>query len=172
MPDLTLFRWYQCQSWAEGSSHGGPPNFDAEITPGGRHTVFDRVIPAESAGGDIEYRKIYIRNESSEDWLVRLWISQQTPFAEDEIAVALAASDDDTQLEAQNYAYLQPSSYDESTLEFTLAAGSWQGIWLRRTVTARAHRLQLRLGLRSTGRGRASYLATANGYRGRDRPAC
>jgi len=142
MPDLTLFHWYQCQSWAEGSSHGGPPNFDAEITSGGKHTVFDRVIPAESAGGDIEFRKIYIRNESSEDWLVRLWISQQTPFADDEIAVALAVSDDDTQLEAQNYTYVQPLSYSESALEFTLAAGGWQGIWLRRTVTATSERMR------------------------------
>ena len=136
--DPDLIKWYRCQTWEEGSTHGGDIDLNSEITTATDKNVFDDVEDAERQAGDTEYRKIYIRNENAETWPgVKLWIKTNTPAANDSIAIALAVTNDDTQQDAEGYTFYTPTSKDDAdVLDIgDLAQNEYKGIWIKRVVS-------------------------------------
>jgi hypothetical protein len=137
-----IFNFYQCSSWGEGVSHGGDINPDAPITSGIDQNVFDDVTPAERLTGDVEYRKIYVRNESIGPegyWQnVKVWIQMNTPAAGDTIWITAQGTNSDTQADAVGYTYYQPDSKLHANVQDigTLAPGDYHHIWMRRVVSA------------------------------------
>src|SRR5262245_4328854 len=79
---------------------GGAANSDPNAALGGAPsstqagaTLFDDVTGAESAAGDTEYRGVYVKNNhGSLTWQqVKVWISADTPSADTDADIALAA---------------------------------------------------------------------------------
>jgi hypothetical protein len=87
---------------------GGSSNSDPNASLGGAKstttdaasTIFDDVSGAESAAGDTEYRGLCLSNEhGSLTWQsVKIWISTDTPSADTDADVALAAEAVNTQM--------------------------------------------------------------------------
>lgn len=83
----SLLKIFQCATWAEGASHGGDISA-VEITSGLANNIFDDISDAERVAGDIDYRKIYVKNTNADTWAaVRLWISLFTESEDDEISI-------------------------------------------------------------------------------------
>jgi len=104
--------------------------------------VFDDVTPAERASGDTEYRKIYVKNESSGQggwWQnVKVWIQENTPAAGDTIWITTEGTNSDTQATAAGYTYYQPDSRLHADVQDigTLAPGAYHHVWIKRVVSA------------------------------------
>lgn len=137
--DSALIKYYRCVTWAEGDSHGGDIDLTSEIT-GGDLSVFDDVTDAERVAGDVEYRKVYVRNENADTWAAILaWIETQTPAANSVIAInADDATTGDTQATAKLYTYYEPDSKEHANVQTIgdLAQNAYHAIWIRRTITA------------------------------------
>lgn len=146
--DPNLIKFFQCQTWAEGDTHGGPPSTN-QITTGQLENVFDHVQPDEKPS--TEYRKVWVKNENVDDWLsVVAWISQLTAWNEDEFDINVdQATWTDTQADAVSYTYYRPTARDHvdaNKLNVYDASGVLQNstgdigqneyapIWIRRTV--------------------------------------
>ena len=83
----SLIKFYQCAVWTEGVAHGGAIGA-VEIASGALNNIFDDISDAERVAGDVDYRKIYVKNTNAETWAaVRAWISQFTDSEDDEIAI-------------------------------------------------------------------------------------
>lgn len=111
MLDLANIKRYQCENWPEGPTHGGGRG-TTEIIDATLENIFDHIQPEEAQAGDTEYRKIYIRNQNADTWPdVKVWISQFTPWTEDEIWINVGdATWTDTQADAFSYTFYQPDS--------------------------------------------------------------
>lgn len=85
MNDITVYR---ASSWGEGNGHGGNIG-SVKITSNTDQNIFDDVSDAERVAGDIEYRKIYIRNgKAATAWDdVRCWLSLNSTAANDDIFI-------------------------------------------------------------------------------------
>lgn len=142
LPLEASIRFYRCASWGEGDTHGGDIDLQHEIISGVDPGVFDDITNAERVGGDVEYRKIYVKNENigeGSSWEdIRIWIASFTPAENDEIWITTQGTDSDTQVVAKNYAYYQPDSnvHQDAQDIGTLAAGEYQHIWIKRQVVA------------------------------------
>jgi hypothetical protein len=141
---------------------GGVGNVDPNASLGGvmsttaivdatNDNLFDDVSGAESAAGDIEYRGFAVRNNHGSLTLQGsvIYISSLTSSADTEFDLAVAA-------EAMNVtmATIANESTAPATVSFTrpttfagglqlngatgLTAGSFRGVWIRRTVGAAA----------------------------------
>jgi hypothetical protein len=89
MPTLTAsgITIYKCATWTEGATHGGNIS-TAVITSSTDQNIFDDVTNSERVAGDIEYRKIYIRNGNATEWSdVICWIPNNTQALNDEIYI-------------------------------------------------------------------------------------
>jgi hypothetical protein len=137
--ELALLKFFQCLTWAEGDSHGGDIDLASEITSGQDQNIFDDVSNDERAAGDVEYRKIYIRNENADTWqAVKAWIAQFTPAANDEIEIKLGTPGGVQNVEGVAAGYVSPDTKEHAD---ALAIGDleeneYQAIWIKRTVTA------------------------------------
>ena len=137
--DPNNIKWYRCSTWAEGPTHGGDIDLNAEITTATDQNIFDDVTDNERESGDIEYRKIYIRNENAETYSnVKLWIKTNTPASNDSIAICLAVTNDDTQQDAEGYTFYTPTSKTDANVLNVgdLAQNAYKGIWIKRIVTS------------------------------------
>ena len=137
--ESSLIKYYRCANWDEGDTHGGDIDLTEEITDGDQ-SVFDDVDNDERVAGDVEYRKIYVRNENADTWTnVKAWINSQTPASNSVIAInANDATNSDTQATAKNYTYYEPDSIDHADAQTIgdLAQNEYHAIWIRRTITA------------------------------------
>jgi hypothetical protein len=136
---------------------GGSSNSDPNASLGGAKstttdaasTIFDDVSGAESAAGDTEYRGLCLSNEhGSLTWQsVKIWISTDTPSADTDADVALAAEAVNTQMASIANENTAPTSVTFANTAVSFATGlsigdipstQFKGIWLKRAVTAGA----------------------------------
>ena len=107
----------------------------------------------EAQAGDVEYRCIYVKNTNATDTLfdARVFISQDTPSADDEIDIGLdpagvgdgsttgvATSIADEGTAPAGVTFSHPTDYDSGLVIGDLAPNQCIAIWIRRTVNAGA----------------------------------
>lgn len=136
---------------------GGSSNSDPNASLGGAKstttdagaTIFDDVTGAESAAGDTEYRGVYISNEhgSLTYQAPKVWVATDTPSADTDADVALAAEAVNTQMASIANENTAPTSitFANTAVSFAtglsiadIPAGQFKGIWLKRVVNAGA----------------------------------
>lgn len=134
---------------------GGAANADPLASIGGTKssvdsgaTIFDDVSSGEATSGDVEYRCIYILNtHATLDYqTAKVWIQAQTPSADTDVAIGLAAAGlnaAETAVANENTApagvtFSAPSSFAGGLSLGTIPAGQYYGVWVRRTVNAAA----------------------------------
>lgn len=72
-------------------SHGGAPGAEIPVPTAAR--IFDNVSNSELRAGAVDYRCIYVKNESPTTWqAVRAWLAANTPAASTEVRMALDAA--------------------------------------------------------------------------------
>ena len=134
---------------------GGAANSNPALSIGGAKSsvvrgtdIFDAVSSAEASAGRVEYRLIYISNTHATLTLLgaKLWINLNTPSADTDIAVGLAAAGmsaaetaiaNDTTAPA-GVSFSAPGSFAAGLLLGDMAPGAYYGVWERRTVNAGA----------------------------------
>lgn len=134
---------------------GGGSNSDPALSLGGAKSsvasgssIFDAVSSAEAGAGDIEYRLVYVHNAHATLTLLgaKVWIQTNTPSANTDAAIGLAAAGvnaTETAVANESTApadvtFSQPSSLGAGLSIGDLAPGAHYGVWVRRTVTAGA----------------------------------
>jgi hypothetical protein len=111
--------------------------------------LFDDVSGAESAAGDTEYRGISVSNEhGSLSYLApRVWIGTDTPSADTDADVALAAEAVNTTMATIADENTAPTSVTFANTAVSFATGltipdipngQFKGVWLKRVVNAGA----------------------------------
>jgi len=87
--DVKNLKVYRCAFWNESDDHGGDIDLANEISLSKiEQNIFDDVTDAERVAGDMDFRKIFIRNENEQSWAaVKAWISQFTLSPDDEVSV-------------------------------------------------------------------------------------
>lgn len=132
---------------------GGAANSDPLASLGGAKSsvaagssLFDDVSSAEASAGDIEYRLVYVHNAHATLTLLgaKVWIQTNTPSANTDAAIGLAAAGanaTETAVANENTApasvtFSQPASFAAGLSIGDLAPGQHFGVWVRRTVTA------------------------------------
>lgn len=133
------------------SALGGAISTDPSgvITTNVLNNLFDDAGTEESYLGDVEFRGIYIVNTSASSTLAdaRAFISSLTSSTTDEVDIALADEAINTTIETianENTppvgpVFTRPTTYGSGIALNSatgLAAGDYQGIWIRRTVDA------------------------------------
>ncbi len=108
----------------------------APITSGSSENIFDDVANSERAAGDIEYRKIYIRNEGTTWSNVLAWIQRYSRAFGDLIFITIQGNNSDTQADAKGYNYYSPTSRVHANVQSigTLASNDYQHIWIKRII--------------------------------------
>lgn len=141
---------------------GGAANADPNASIGGaksttqftdntKNNIFDDTSPAEATAGDTEYRCTYFQNTNGTTTLqdARIYISQNTTSADDEIDIGIgAAAINTTETAVANEStapagvtFSHPTTY-AGGLQFNsatgLAAGDYRAVWERRVTNAAA----------------------------------
>lgn len=109
------------------------------------HNLFDVVAAAESAAGDTEYRCIYIHNAHATLTFLspKLWIQSNTPSADTDAAIAVAAAGlngtaellgNESTAPTGGEVFTAPSSEGTAIALPDIPAGQHIGIYIRRTV--------------------------------------
>jgi len=135
-------KFYQCQSWLSGESHGGDIDTGSgsgEITSGVDQNIFDDVTNLERVDGDTDYRKIYVRNENADTWeSVKLWVDTFTPAANDEISIKAGTDGGIVSGEGNTAGYVSPSSkaHGDVINIGDLAQNAYASVWIKRIVAA------------------------------------
>lgn len=113
-----------------------------------KNDLFDDVSSAETTAGDVEYRAIYIKNNHASIALTdaSIYISSNSTSTTEEVDIALADEAVDTTIETianestapVGPTFTHPTAAGTLKLNSTtgLAAQSFKGVWLRRTVDA------------------------------------
>lgn len=136
---------------------GGSGNTDPNASLGGvkststdaGSTIFDDVSGAESAAGDTEYRGVVISNEhgSLTYQSVKVWVSTDTPSADTDADVALAAEAVNTTMATIANENTSPSgvTFANTAVSFAtglsigdIPSGQFKGVWLKRVVNSSA----------------------------------
>ena len=147
---------------------GGAANADPMLSLGGIMSgtaqplaLFDTIVGAESAAGDVEYRCIYVRNGSATLALqtAALFIQANTVSADTQIAVGLgtAAVNAAEQIVANEstapvgVTFNEPATLGAGLALGTIPAGQFKSVWLRRTVNVAAAASNDTYNLRTTG---------------------
>jgi len=134
-------KYYQSTVWeVEDDTEGGVIDLLHEITTATDKNIFDDTTDAERVAGNVEYRKIFIRNENADTWeSVLAWIEAQTPATNSVVAINCNnATADDVQLAAKAYNYFEPNSKIHADVQTigNLVQDASHAIWIRRTITA------------------------------------
>lgn len=117
------------------------------ITSGTANDVWDDVSAPEAAAGDTEYRGIYLVNAHGSLTLQSsgAWIDSLTASPDTEFDIGLGGAVDATLATIANentapsgVTFTRPTSKGSWLSIGNVAAGSKQGLWERRTVTASA----------------------------------
>jgi len=129
------------------------------------NNIFDDVAKADAKAGDTEYRGIYWQNDHATDDMVdvRMWVAQNTP-GQDVIQIAIADEAVDTTMATIPNENTDPAltiDFDDTNpvdyasgivIPDLVAAGGFQGFWIKRTVPAGTNQSQLnnefRIGVR------------------------
>ncbi len=130
--DITGIKWYQCQNWTYDINHGG--NISGSEIVNGENAVFDWVSRAENIAGLIDYRKVFVRNESDQDYpSIKVMISQNSSsiFNRCFTAVALGTVSD-TLSNRPADAYFN----EDFVGPYEFAVGEIIPIWIRRNLNA------------------------------------
>jgi hypothetical protein len=137
---------------------GGAANNDASLSIGGAissndvsaslHGLFDIVGSDEASAGDVEYRCFYVQNNHGTITAqnCKIWIESQTTSADTDIAIGIgAAAVDATETATADEStapagvtFSSPADKAGGLTIPNLAAGSYQAVWVRRTVNAAA----------------------------------
>lgn len=136
---------------------GGSSNSDPTASLGGAKstttdagsTIFPDVTGAQSAAGITQYRGVVLSNEhGSLTWQsVKVWISTDTPSADTDADVALAAEAVNTQMASIGNETTAPTSVTFANTAVSFATGlsvgdipasQFKGVWLKRVTTAGA----------------------------------
>jgi hypothetical protein len=134
---------------------GGAANADPLLSIGGikssaasSATIFDDVSSVEAAAGDIEYRLVYIHNAHATlaYQAAAVWIQTQTPSANTDVAIGLAAAGinaTETAVANENtapvgVAFSAPATFGAGLALGSIPAGQHYGVWIRRTINAGA----------------------------------
>jgi hypothetical protein len=97
-------KWYRSIEYTEGASHGGAIDTSSLIVSASAENIFDNVSDDERESGDVEYRKIYLRNENTDDYAnIKGFISQLTTEENTEIEILAGGS---TSLQGEDSAAL------------------------------------------------------------------
>lgn len=141
---------------------GGGSNTDPDAALGGiisatevvddtLNNLFDNVSGAEHIAGDINYRCIYIKNNSADiAYASKLYIESNTPAADSEIQIGLdlaGAGDgvstgvadtipDEATAPSPAVTFSTAVDYANALNLGNLAAGAVYAIWIKRTITA------------------------------------
>ena len=128
-------KWYKCQNWQEGDSHGGDIS-ESEITSEELENIFDNVTNEERISGQTEYRKIYVKliENDKRIYNTKLWIDQFTSNPDDEVSICATGTNDDTQADAQSYSYSSPDSFENSVSLGDIYPSGYKPIWIKRVV--------------------------------------
>ena len=130
---------------------GGALNTDPDASLGGAISptqmgtnLFDAVSSSEATSGDTEYRGVYIKNENASLTLSNavVWVLSNTPSADSAVQIALCDEGADAAMETIVNEGTAPSgpTFDDAEDEANalslgnLAAGSFYGIWIKRTI--------------------------------------
>jgi hypothetical protein len=107
--------------------------------------VFDDVTGDESKAGLVDYRGIYIKNSHATLTLqgAKLWITQDADSDDDATAVALADEAVGSAMESiadeitppSGPEFTAPTTKEAGLTIGDIPAGSFKGIWIRRTIT-------------------------------------
>lgn len=118
------------------------------ITSGSANNLWDDVSSSEAATGDTEYRGFYVKNKhGSLTWEnVVVWIDSLTSSGDTEFDIALADEAVGVAMETiadestapSGPSFTRPTSKGAGLAIGNIAAGSYKGIWIKRTVTAGA----------------------------------
>lgn len=118
----------------------------ANAISGSIDALFDAVSAAEASAGDVEYRCVYLHNNSGADTMTnaRVWISANTPLAGTDLAIGVGTSAvngteqtiADEQTAPSGVSFSSPSTAGTGLALGTIPPGQHRAIWLRRTVTA------------------------------------
>lgn len=114
-----------------------------------KNDLFDDVSSAETVAGDIEYRGFYIKNENGSTALTdaKIYVSSDTTSATEELDIGIAVEAVNVTMGTianesaapAGVTFTHPTTYagglalNSST---GLTAGSFRGVWVRRSVTA------------------------------------
>lgn len=137
---------------------GGAGNTDPNASLGGAisttelvdnalHNLFDRVLGAESAAGDVEFRAVFIRNAHATLTLetARVFIRSNTPSPGTHCQISVATEEGSPiQIIPNEKTAPTGQTFSDAAAEGTalvignLAPGASRGLWIRREVTAGA----------------------------------
>lgn len=106
--------------------------------------LFDTTDADEALAGDVEYRKVFVVNDGTENFdEVRIWVEAQ-PAAVGALALALdggglnndgdAAADEDTAPTGETFS--APANYAAGLSLGAMAVGDRYAVWVRRTIGA------------------------------------
>jgi len=85
--------WYKCQTWTEGTTHGGGMDTGSPIASATLENIFDNVNDAERVAGVTDYRKIFLRNENQDTYPGCLgWMDSNTPLETTHITMIAGGS--------------------------------------------------------------------------------
>lgn len=129
---------------------GGAISTDASgvIDDGVKNDLFDDVSGAEATAGDIEYRGFYVKNNHGSIALTdaSIYVSSDSTSATEEIDIGIAAEAVNVSMATianestapTSVTFTHPSAAGTLKINSTtgLTAGSYRGVWLRRSVTA------------------------------------
>lgn len=118
---------------------------------GVKNDLFDDVTSSEAAAGSVEYRGIYVKNNHGTITLedARIWVSSDTSSASDELDIGVAVEAVNASMATianettapTSVVFSHPTTYAGGLAlngSTGLTAGSFKGVWVRRTVTAGA----------------------------------
>jgi len=115
------------------------------ITDASLHNLFDAVSGLEHAGGDTEYRCLYLQNAHGTITyeLANVYIQTNTPSAESDISIGLdpaglnaTATTIATEQDAPaGVSFSQPSSGSPLSIG-NMAVGAYIGLWVKRVISA------------------------------------
>ncbi len=125
-------KWYQCENWDFGPSHGGGPS--AVAINGGKDSIFPRVTRAENTDGVKRYRKVFGKNVGVSDWnefYVNVIQNANQSFSRDHTAIVKGTLTDDMFDKPNDAAF----SSTQAGL-FTCAVGDYFALWIRQELYA------------------------------------
>lgn len=148
--DIKLFLSGGAANTDPNASIGGAIS-STQFTDSTKNNIFDDVTPAEATAGDTEYRCVYVKNTHGTIALqdARAYIAQATTSADDEVDIGVAnaaVNTTETAVANENTApasvtFSRPTTYAGGVVINSttgLTAGSYRGLWIRRTVNAAA----------------------------------
>lgn len=110
-----------------------------EVADNTLNNLFPDITGDEAAAGVVKYSKIFVKNTNgSLTWQnVKAWVSSVTPGTDNEIAIALEGSANDTTPPASGN-FVTPTSKATGLALSNIDSNGAKGIWVRWTVDAGA----------------------------------